>query len=79
MKNDKYIKYFCENIKNLRKSNKLSKAKMAKILSIERRTLSELEKGKIPPQLNVDILASISKNFGVKITNMFSPNYKDDD
>ena len=79
MKNDKYIKYFCENIKALRKSNKLSKGKMAQRLGIEKKWLSDLEKGKIPIELKVDILINISKIFGVKPSNMFSPNYKEDD
>ena len=59
MKNDKCIKYFCENIKALRKRNKLSKRKMSKKLGISRRWLSSLEKGKIPTELTVDILISM--------------------
>ena len=73
MKNDKCIKYFCENIKTLRKRNKLSKRKMSKKLGISRRWLSSLEKGKIPTELTVDILISIDKHFGVSPSKMFSP------
>ena len=77
MKNDKCIKYFCENIKTLRKRNKLSKRKMSKKLGISRRWLSSLEKGKIPTELTVDILISINKYFGVTPSKMFSPSYMD--
>ena len=30
MKNDKYVRYFCENIKAIRKANKLTKGKWLK-------------------------------------------------
>ncbi|MBO5356880.1 MAG: helix-turn-helix transcriptional regulator [Clostridia bacterium] len=75
MKNDKYIKYFCENIKALRKSNKLSKGKMAKMLGISRKCLSSLEKGKISSDLTVEILSNIANSFGIKPSQMFSSNY----
>ena len=72
MKNDEYIKYFCDNIKKLRKRNKLSKGKMAKKLGISRRWISNLEKGKIPPDLTVEILSTIANSFGIKPSQMFS-------
>ena len=79
MKNDKYIRYFCENIKAIRKANKLTKEKMAQKLGIDKRNLSILEKGKVPDELSVDVLIKIYKHFGIKATKMFSPNCMEDD
>lgn len=73
MKNDKYIQYFCENIKALRKISKLSKRKMAKKLGICIKWITALEKGKMPTELSVDVLISINRYFGVTPSKMFSP------
>ena len=79
MKNDKYIRYFCENIKAIRKANKLTKKKMAEKLGIDKNDLSILEKGKVPDELSVDVLTKIYKHFGIKASKMFSPNCMEDD
>lgn len=79
MKNDKYVRYFCENIKAIRKANKLTKGKMAQKLGIDKNYLSILEKGKVPDELSVDVLTKIYKHFGIKATKMFSPNYMEED
>lgn len=79
MKNDKYVRYFCENIKAIRKANKLTKGKMAQKLGVDKNDLSNLEKGKVPDELSVDVLTKIYKYFGIKATKMFSPNCMEDD
>ena len=79
MNNDKYMRYFCENIKAIRKANKLTKGKMAQKLGVDKNDLSNLEKGKVPEDLSVDVLVKIYEHFGVKATKMFSPSYLDEE
>lgn len=64
---------FGQNIRILRKKNKLSQAEMAKCLEIGIKTLSSLERGEIPPRLSCDILFRIYNKFGVYPGDMFSP------
>lgn len=73
------IRYFCENIKAIRKANKLTKKKMAEKLGIDKNDLSILEKGKVPDELSVDVLTKIYKHFGIKASKMFSPNCMEED
>ena len=79
MNNDKYMRYFCENIKALRKANRYSKKQMAQKLSLVKREVSSLERGKIPEDLSVDVFVKIYEHFGVKATKMFSPSYLDEE
>ena len=44
------------NIIKLRKENNLSKKEMAQILHISSYSLNKIEKGELPPRLNIDIV-----------------------
>ena len=55
----------CENIRRLRKSEGLSKNKMAKILGISVKSLNSLEKSIIPKRLGLEVLIRIRNTFGI--------------
>lgn len=52
-------------IKYVRKTNKLNQVEFAKIIGVSQGTLSEIEKGKYNPSL--EIIISIHKNFKVNL------------
>jgi len=63
---------FCENMRRLRNSKRLSKAQMAKELSIDVRTLNKLEAGIFPPRLTCSILFRILQKFDILPQDMLS-------
>ena len=63
MKTDIYI--ITQNIKWLRKKNKLSLKEMAKILGLSVNTLNKLETGILPPRLDVGFLFKIQAHFNI--------------
>ncbi len=62
----------CENIRNLRKNNGLSKKEMAKLLGIGIKRLNLLEQNIIPKRLSCSIIIKIYKNFGILPKDIFS-------
>lgn len=68
---DNEIKNFLDNIAYLRKQNKLSKRKMAEMLGIGVKSLNRIESGELPPNMGVNIVFKIEKNFGVSPKNLF--------
>lgn len=62
---------FCNNVKKLRESNKLSKKEMAKKLHTSVRSLSMLEQGIIPPKMSLRVAIAISKEFGMPLSDVF--------
>ena len=60
-----YLEIFSKNIVWLRKTHGLSKKKMAKLLKVGLWTINRLEKGESPPQLKVDVLMEVQKEFGI--------------
>lgn len=74
MKKETEITLFCENIKALRKINKLSKKDMAKLIGIGTKSLTLIENGRLPPKLGCDVLFKIQKEFGIAPQTMFSKN-----
>ena len=56
---------FCSNVTALRKRNQLSKKKMAKILGIGIKTLTEIEKGVLPPKTSCTALIGACGFFGI--------------
>ena len=63
---------FCENIKRLRKREKLSKKEMAKVLGISVKSLNLLENGQIPPRLSCKILFAVHRQFGILPKDLFA-------
>ena len=66
---------FCENLKKLRAKEGLSKKKMAEKLKISIYFISILEKGKIPPKLDIRILFTIAKCYGTTCGEIFSKDF----
>ncbi|MBQ7347692.1 MAG: helix-turn-helix transcriptional regulator [Clostridia bacterium] len=66
---------FCENLKQLRKRESLTKVVMAKKLGIGVQTLTKIENGIIPPLLSTEILYQIHHHFGIMPTEMFTPSF----
>ncbi len=75
MKKEQMIEIFCSNIKALRKQRKLSKASMAKLMGICEKGLSDIEEGKLPPRLNIAVLFSIHRNFGISPSDINSKDF----
>ena len=63
---------FCENIKQLRLRNRLSKKEMAKILNVGIKTINVIESGTIPKRLTVKILIIIQDRFSITPSSLFS-------
>lgn len=66
------IDNFLGNIAYLRKQNKLSKRKMAQMLGISVKCLNGIENGELPPNIGVNVIFNIEKNFGVSPKKLFS-------
>ena len=79
MKENREIKVFCKNIKELRWRNDLSKKQMAKVLGIGTKTLTKIENGILPPRLSCDILIKVYEVFHVLPNMMFKINMSEDD
>lgn len=71
MKNDQEILNFCHNIRHLRKSHGLSKAKMAHILGIGTKSLTRIECNELPPHTSCIILYNIHKYFHIPPHKLF--------
>ena len=70
--NQQQFKNFSQNLSNIRTYYGLSKARMARLLGIGIGTLNQLEQGKIPPRLTIDILFLLQKQFHISPTQMLS-------
>lgn len=59
----------CKNLVNniifLRKKYGISKKVMAEILGVCVETLNKIERGELPPRLNLEIVFNIQKYFGI--------------
>ena len=75
MKKDE-IQIFCDNIKILRRHNKLSKTAMCKIMRIGIRSLNSIEKGILPPRISCEVLIRACNYFSVLPKDMLSENIK---
>lgn len=56
---------FLYNLKYLRKSDGISKRKMAKLLGIGIGSLNKIESGKLPPRLGVSVFFDAQRLFGI--------------
>ena len=74
MNKETEIMLFCENIKSIRKTNKITKKEMAKLIGIGTKSLTLIENGRLPPRLGCDVLFEIQKEFGIAPKTMFSKN-----
>lgn len=68
------LSVFCENFKKLRKKEKLSKRKMAKILGIGVKSITLIENGTVPKRLSFKIMIKIYNNFGITPQKMILKN-----
>ena len=73
---EKYIKdeinNFINNISYLRKKNGLSKKEMANVLNISVYALNEIEKGKFPKKLSIEIIFKLQKHFKISPKKQFN-------
>lgn len=65
--NKDIVEILSHNILFLRNSNNITKKEMAKILGVGIETLNKLEKGVLPPRLNVEVLIRIQEYFNVPL------------
>ena len=70
-KNHEEIAVFCQNIKELREKDNLSKKEMAKIIGIGVAGLTKLEQGIIPPRAGMDMILNFSRYFKIKPSKLF--------
>ncbi|MBQ9745279.1 MAG: helix-turn-helix transcriptional regulator [Clostridia bacterium] len=66
------ISILCENVKRLRKREKLSKKEMARIMGVGVRSITMLENGVMPVRMKADVLGRLKWRFGVTIEELFS-------
>ena len=71
---NKEFDYFCENIRFLRKSEKLSQAEMARIMKTSVKTLSRIERGELPPKTSTRIIFNLSAHFHIHPKFLFIKN-----
>lgn len=69
--NQDEVKVFCDNIRLLRKNQKLSQKEMAKKLRIGVYSLRKIERGELPPRLDSKVVWYIYKEFSLKPHQMF--------
>ena len=69
---------FVRNIAYLRKKNGLSKRKMANLLGIGVYSITKIEKGIFPQNLNADVIYNIYKEFGIRPSEQFSQIFPQD-
>lgn len=67
-----YTVIFCENMKRLREDYAFTKTKMAQILGVSVATITKIEKGVIPPRLNMDAIDRAAEYFGITPYNLFN-------
>lgn len=63
---------FTHNVTWLRKSNGLSKKKMANLLGLGVGSLNKIERGELPPRLDVSILFRLRDCFGISPKDLFA-------
>ncbi|MBO5323027.1 MAG: helix-turn-helix transcriptional regulator [Oscillospiraceae bacterium] len=63
---------FLHNVAWLRRHYGISKKRMAKLLGIGLWSLNKIEKGEIPPRLDVSIIFAISRQFSIPPAELFS-------
>ena len=66
MKVEEMIDTFCDNIRFLRKTRNLSLQKMAEIMGVSVYILKKVEKGILPPSLDVSVLFKLQMAFEIK-------------
>ena len=64
---------FCENVKKLRLTNILTKKEMAKKMRIGIASLTKIENGIIPPQLDCKVIFYLSREFELQPNELFRP------
>ena len=66
------ISIFCENVKRLRKREKMSKKEMARIMHIGVRSITTLENGTIPVRMKYDVILRLKCHFGITVEDLFT-------
>lgn len=66
------IHIFLHNVAWLRRHHSLTKKEMAYKIGVSVGTLNKIEKGILPPNLKIDVLFQIQKEFGVSMADCVS-------
>ena len=66
------FKNLCHNIVWLRRSHGLSRKKMSALLGIGLWSLTQLERGQIPPRLSIELIFEISRTFHIPPYRLFA-------
>jgi len=69
--NDYELSVFCDNVRFLRKAHGLSQKEMAKIMGIGVGGLRIIERGTVPPRLDVFVLICLSDHFHISCDSLF--------
>ena len=72
------IEIFTYNIAWLRRYYGFTKKKMAELLKISIWCLNQIEKGKVPPRLTIEILFAVQRQFGISPSVLFRKPFADD-
>lgn len=69
---DQQFFIFCQNIRYLRKTHRLTQKRMAEICGVSVSTLRKLEDNILPPKISVRTIFNISNHFGLLPGQLFS-------
>ena len=69
---DQELQNFCHNVACLRKTHGLTQAQMAKIMHVGIGTVRSLERGIVPPRLNVCVLRRLYDHFHISADSLIS-------
>lgn len=73
MRVDEEIIIFCENVKKLRKKNKLTQKEFSSKCDIGVGSIRLIEKGVLTERLSAGFIIKIYNEFGIKPSAMFAP------
>ncbi len=66
----KELNLFARNLCWLRKKNKISKARMARVLQISFRSMNRIEHGELPPGLDISVVFNAMDFFHVRAADL---------
>ena len=70
---DKDILIFCKNVAFLREKNGIDQEEMASICGISVDELTQIEQGRLPKNLSVEIAIRLYQHFDISVEKLFRP------
>ncbi len=65
------LKAFCRNVYRLRKEHGLSQKEMARIMGVGVGSLRKVERGTVPPRMDILVLHNLTLHFSIPISSLF--------